>query len=81
LSDDDPNIPVRSPHGSNRQAERNCGKGTALLTAILPDEAAQHPAPGKWSKKQELGHLVDSACNNQQRIVRAQLEKEPSLPG
>ena len=25
--------------------------------------------------------MVDSACNNHQRIVRAQLEKEPSLPG
>ena len=56
-------------------------KAPALLTAISPDEAAKHPVPGKWSKKQELGHLVDSACNNHQRIVRAQLEKEPSLPG
>jgi hypothetical protein len=52
-----------------------------LLSAISGDEAAKQPAPGKWSKKQELGHLVDSACNNHQRIVRAQLESEPSLPG
>ena len=56
-------------------------KAPALLTAISADEAAKHPVPGKWSKQQELGHLVDSACNNHQRIVRAQLEKEPSLPG
>jgi hypothetical protein len=56
-------------------------KAPALLTAISTDEAAKHPVPGKWSKKQELGHLVDSACNNHQRIVRGQLEKEPSLPG
>jgi hypothetical protein len=51
----------------------------ALLRAISSEDAAKHPTPGKWSKKQELGHLVDSACNNHQRIVRAQLETEPSL--
>lgn len=31
------------------------------------------PAPGKWSKKEELGHLIDSAANNHLRFVRAQL--------
>lgn len=29
-------------------------------------------APGKWSKKEILGHLIDSAANNHQRFVRAQ---------
>jgi DinB superfamily len=28
---------------------------------------------GKWSKKQELGHLIDSALNNHQRFIRAQI--------
>src|SRR6516225_11478298 len=51
----------------------------SLLAAISPEEASAQPAPGKWSKKQELGHLVDSACNNHQRVVRAQLEEQPSL--
>jgi hypothetical protein len=50
-----------------------------LLDAIPPTDAAKQPAVGKWSKKQELGHLIDSACNNHQRIVRAQIEEEPSL--
>src|SRR5438128_7875395 len=50
-----------------------------LLDAIPPTDAAKQPALGKWSKKQELGHLIDSACNNHQRIVRAQIEEEPSL--
>ena len=27
---------------------------------------------GKWSRKQILGHLMDSAANNHQRVVRAQ---------
>ena len=29
---------------------------------------------GKWSKKQELGHLIDSALNNHQRFIRAQIQ-------
>jgi hypothetical protein len=27
---------------------------------------------GKWSRKEILGHLIDSALNNHQRVVRAQ---------
>jgi hypothetical protein len=53
----------------------------SLLMAISADEASRLSAVGKWSKKQELGHLVDSACNNHQRIVRAQVEEQPSLGG
>lgn len=33
---------------------------------------ADRPAPDRWSIKQVLGHLIDSACNNHQRFVRAQ---------
>src|SRR5262249_23546476 len=39
------------------------------------------PATGKWSPKEELGHLLDSAANNHQRIVRAQLQENAALPG
>lgn len=30
------------------------------------------PGVGKWSRKEILGHLIDSAANNHQRVVRAQ---------
>jgi hypothetical protein len=33
-----------------------------------------------WSKKEILGHLVDSASNNHQRFVRMQLADNLSLP-
>jgi hypothetical protein len=33
-------------------------------------------APGKWSKKEIVGHLVDSAQNNIQRFVRTQYEEK-----
>jgi len=39
------------------------------------------PSPSKWSAREELGHLIDSAANNHQRIVRAQLEDTPAMPG
>ena len=34
-------------------------------------------APAKWSKKELLGHLVDSAANNHIRFVEAQFDDEP----
>lgn len=43
---------------------------TPLLLAIPADAAARRPAPDKWSKKEILGHLIDSAGNNQQKFVR-----------
>ncbi|MCB0841112.1 MAG: DinB family protein, partial [Bacteroidetes bacterium] len=33
--------------------------------------ASKHPAPGKWSSKEILGHLIDSAANNHRRFVQA----------
>jgi DinB superfamily len=48
----------------------------------LPDAQVQRkPSLSKWSLKEELGHLLDSAANNHQRIVRAQLENNPAMPG
>jgi DinB family protein len=51
------------------------------LRMISPDEIASRPQPGAWSKKEELGHLVDSAINNYARIIRVQKESAPALPG
>jgi hypothetical protein len=33
--------------------------------------------PDKWSKKEVLGHLCDSALNNLQRFIRVQYEEKP----
>jgi hypothetical protein len=42
--------------------------------AAMPEaEVARKPAPDRWSKKEILGHLIDSAGNNHQRFVRSQL--------
>jgi DinB superfamily len=56
-------------------------RGAAELLA-LSDEAASRPrAPGKWSPKQIIGHLIDSAVNNHARFVRAQLQEDLVFPG
>jgi len=40
------------------------------------DEHVRIPlVPEKWSKKQILGHLIDSAANNNQRFVKTLMVK------
>jgi len=51
------------------------------LRQIDNRSASVRPAPGKWSKKEILGHLIDSATNNHQRFVRMQLTAHLELPG
>jgi len=41
------------------------------------EELLSAPAPGKWSKQQVLGHLVDSAVNNLKRFTDAQFAEQP----
>lgn len=40
-------------------------------------ELRQIPAPGRWCKKEALGHLIDSATNNYRRFVLAQTATPP----
>ena len=48
----------------------------------IPDEATTDVRPGGgWCLREILGHLVDSAVNNQQRFVRVQEEAPLVLPG
>jgi hypothetical protein len=54
---------------------------TARLRGISDRDAATAPAPGKWCRKEILGHLVDSAGNNLQRVVRAQQVEMLEFPG
>lgn len=76
----------------NRQEPLIAPRGLAQLRyalAVLPgrlsglsnERTAAKPAADSWSAKQELGHLIDSAANNHQRIVRGQLENDLALPG
>jgi hypothetical protein len=50
------------------------------LRAISAAEAGFKPSDDKWSKKEVIGHLIDSAANNHQRFVRAQQATELVSP-
>lgn len=39
------------------------------------------PAPGKWSPKEVLGHLIDSAYNNHRRFILAQQQDHLRFSG
>jgi hypothetical protein len=53
---------------------------TAPLRAITEESAGKRPKPESWCKKEILGHLIDSASNNHQRIVRLQLAPTLEMP-
>lgn len=44
----------------------------SLLQKISEEKADAKPIPEKWSYKEIIGHLLDSAANNHQRFVRMQ---------
>jgi len=52
----------------------------ARLVDLSDEDAGKRPEPGRWSKKEILGHLIDSAANNHQRVVRAQLVPALEFP-
>ncbi len=48
------------------------------INAFSEAEFAAKPLPNKWSKKEVLGHLIDSAHNNLRRFICGQYETTPS---
>ena len=54
------------------------------LRQVGESEASERPGADNWSRKEELGHLIDSATNNHVRFVRTTLEagyRGPSYDG
>jgi hypothetical protein len=55
---------------------------TEASLAKVSDADSQVPLrAGGWSRKQVIGHLIDSASNNHQRFVRAALQGSLEFPG
>ena len=53
----------------------------SILLQVPEAESSKPVLSGGWSRKQVLGHLIDSASNNQQRFVRAALQASLDFPG
>jgi hypothetical protein len=56
-------------------------KAAPQLLALSDEASARARAPGKWSPREIIGHLIDSASNNHQRFVRAQFQDNLIFPG
>jgi len=50
------------------------------LLALSESDAAAPAAGMRWTRKELVGHLIDSASNNHQRFVRAQQQASMSFP-
>lgn len=50
---------------------------SAKFHAISETEFSNKPQPAKWSKKEVVGHLIDSAQNNLRRFIVSQYEPQP----
>ena len=51
------------------------------LLALGDQASAIRPRPDKWSPREIVGHLIDSASNNHQRFVRAQFQDDLTFTG
>ncbi len=52
-----------------------------IFAQVGEDESIQPLHSGGWSRKQLVGHLIDSASNNHQRFVRVTLQSQLNFPG
>jgi hypothetical protein len=62
-------LPADAPAHARRLADAVDRAAPALLR-IDADASSARPAPGKWSPREIIGHLIDSASNNHQRFIR-----------
>ena len=60
--------------------KRNIASYSCKIFALSDEVTSHKPNPKKWSRKEILGHLIDSASNNHQRFVRLQIDNEIELP-
>lgn len=54
---------------------------SARLREVSQEASARRPAPGRWSAKEIIGHLIDSASHNHQRFLRARFQEDLVFPG
>jgi hypothetical protein len=55
-------------------------RATPRLLA-MGERSGDRRRPGRWSPREIIGHLVDSASNNHQRFVRAQFQDDLVFAG
>lgn len=51
----------------------------AKLSNMTDAQLSEKPLPTKWSKKEVIGHLIDSGHNNLRRFIVGQYETNPRI--
>jgi len=70
-------MPTQTARDFRREIEK-----LRLALLALPPALAEVPwRAGGWTRKQIVGHLLDSASNNRQRFVRATIDGRYAGPG
>ena len=57
--------------------ERELISGFEFISLLSEEEMSFKKSPNKWSKKEILGHLIDSGINNLQRFTEIQFVEKP----
>jgi hypothetical protein len=65
----------------SHQLKRVIETAEPRLRAVSEAESEKPVLKGGWSRKQVVGHLIDSASNNHQRFMRALLQGSLEFPG
>jgi len=65
---------MNAKHDYITQIENIISEFSIWWSEIPESSTSKKPNSEKWSKKEILGHLIDSAMNNIPRIVRGQFE-------
>jgi hypothetical protein len=73
-------INLLDPEELSRNLASTIRAAVPWLVTLSNADAASPEAEGKWSAKQVIGHLTDSAVNNLSRIIRLQIASE-HMPG
>ncbi|MBD3580980.1 DinB family protein [Flavobacterium selenitireducens] len=61
----------------SQQIEALLREGTRFFMHASEDELSRKPSPDKWSKREILGHLIDSAVHNLVRFTEARCHTQP----
>ncbi|MEO6528048.1 MAG: DinB family protein [Gemmatimonadaceae bacterium] len=73
-------LPSDAPPYARRLADV-VDRAVPALLAIGDDDSMRRLAPGKWSPREIIGHLIDSASNNHQRFVRMRTRDDLVVEG
>lgn len=62
------------PNSVSEAFARGCEEIRSTLQSISESNADIPWRPGGWTRREVLGHMIDSAANNHQRFVRASID-------